>query len=282
MTADRDWHALPGVLQQMAHDPIGLDPATAGSVEQHLLVCAACRNELAASADPELALTSWGEVADRIDRPSRSVLERVLGRLGASSGSAQLVDATPGLRSSGLLGLILLTGVAVATAREVDATGPFLFAAPLVPLVAVALTFLPAANPAGEAALATPVHGAGLLLRRAAVLLPVVLVLLLAGTLAMPGIGLASLAWLLPASALTASCLALGTWIRMEHSLAALTLAWCGVVGLVVRLDWRVGSIADSPPFGTVGQLVAFGLTVVGLSLIAGRFDRLANPGVMA
>lgn len=277
MTPSFTWHASADVLAVFAVDPAGVDDATAASIETHLLVCADCRNDVARLADPALAAATWSAVADRIDAPPARALERVLLRLGVPSGPARLAAATPGLRVSGATAIIGLTAIAVLAARYVDAQGPFLVLAPLVPLVAVALTFAVATDPGGEAGVATPLHGAGLAIRRATAVLALAFVVLAAGALALPDLGSAPLGWILPAGALAVGSLAVGTWMRIELALAALAATWLANVALVRYLDGPERPFADTAPFTAAGQAVALALTVTAVIVLAVRADRYST-----
>ncbi len=272
------WHAPADVLDRFVGDPAALDATTASSLESHLVACARCRADLARRADPHRLAASWAAVADRVDRPRARLFEQVLGRLGVRSGPARLAAATPGLRASGISAVAALTAVAVVVTRQSASAGPFLAVAPLVPLVAVALTFAPVNDPGGEAGLATPVAGAGLALRRAVAVLAVALVTLGVGSLAVPGLDGVPLRWLLPALALALASLALGTWVRLELALGALALAWAATLGLSRWLLDVDEPLAVAPPFTVGGQVVALLVaTAAGAALLdrAGRYSEL-------
>ena len=80
-TTPRAWHVPPALLARFADDSGTVDDVIAASIDAHLLACAECRHGLTAVAAPGLAATSWAAVADRIDRPRTTVLERILRRL---------------------------------------------------------------------------------------------------------------------------------------------------------------------------------------------------------
>ena len=271
------WHAPSEVLTRFAHDPVGVDDATAASIETHLVACDRCRAELARHADPALVVTSWDAVADRIDRPRASLLERVLQFLGARSGPARLVAATPGLRLSGFFAVAGLTALAVAAARHADAAGPFLLVAPLVPLLGVALTFAAASDPGGEAGVATAVHGAGLVVRRAMAVLALAFTVLGIGAIALPELGSTPLGWILPASALALGGLALGTWVRLEVAVSGLVVAWIVGLGVVRYLAGAGRPLADTALFTPMGQGLALAVTVAAIVVLAARADRYST-----
>lgn len=270
------WHAPPSLLARFARDPAAVDDVTAASIETHLVACPACRAQLANVAPADL-VASWDAVADLIDRPRRSFTERFLARLGFGSGLARLIGATPALRLAGLALIAGLAAAAVLLAWEADAGGPFLVLAPLVPLAAVAATFAPASEPAGETGVATPLHGASLALRRAALVLAATFVLLGMAALGVPGLGLESAAWVLPALALALGSLALGTWWRVEHCVAGLAVAWMTVIAAVRLVEGRSLAFRETALFGPPGQAAAVAAALAAAAVLAARSDRYAT-----
>ena len=277
MTTPPDWHAPTAVLVQFARDPVSVDDVTAASVEAHLLACDRCRAAVAGAVPQPRRDASWSAVADAIDRPRTSVLERALLAIGVRSGTARLAAATPGLRASGVAAVAGLTAIAVAAARYVDGGGPFLVAAPLVPLAAVALTFSPVADPGGEAGVATPVHGTALALRRAVAVCAVAFAVLAVGALAVPSLGSAPLGWVLPAAALATGSLALATWVRVELAVGGLATIWVVAIGIVRVIDKAEGPLSDGAPFTTAGQLTTLLLAAIAAVILARRADRYAT-----
>lgn len=270
------WHAPAALLTRFASNPADVDDVTASSVESHLVACAGCRAQLA-SVTPLDVASSWGAVADRIDRPRSSRLERVLEHLGAGSGLARLVGATPGLWLAGLGAITALALTAALVSRTTGAAGPFLVLAPLVPLAAVAATFAPAADPAGETGVATPMHGIGLALRRAAVVVVTTFALLGVAALAVPGVGFESAAWVLPALALVLGSLALGTWWRLELCVSALALTWVAVSVSMRVTEGRNLALDETRLFGTAGQAGALAAALLAAAVLAARSDRYAT-----
>ncbi len=271
------WHVPPSVLTRFALDPGAADDVTGASIETHLMSCPSCRGSLTTAAAPAAVALSWDAVADRIDRPRPSPVERLLERLGLRGDLARLVVATPALQ---LAGLVAIAGLAVAASvlsRSADAGGPFLVLAPLVPLAAVAAVFTPAADPAGETGVATPLHGAGLALRRAAFVAGTTVVLLGLAALAVPGVGLESAAWVLPALALAVGSLALGTWWRVEHCAGGLAIAWATVIGSVRLVEGRSIVLRETVLFSPSGQFAALALVLVAAAILTARSDRYAT-----
>ena len=251
-----------------------MDDATAASVEAHVVVCELCRSEVAGLADTNLAAASWEAVADRIDRPRSSLLEAMLRMVGVSSGAARLAAATPGLRLSGLAAVAVLTALAVAATRYTDATGTFLALAPLVPLAAVSLTFAAATEPSGEAGIATPLHGGGLVVRRASAVLGAAFIVLGVGAVAAPSVGTAPLGWILPAAAMALGSLALGTWVRLESAVIGLATGWIVGLGAARYASGLDGALADTAVFTPAGQGLALVLALAAAAALAARADR--------
>ena len=264
------WHAPEAVLNRYAARPETLDELTALSLEAHLLSCAQCRAGVAAAADPSFVAASWDEVADEIDRSRWTLAERVLG-LFVPDHLARVVAATPALRLSWLCAVVTIVAAAVLLAREVGTSTPFLALAPLIPLAGVGLSFAAVADPAGEVALSTPLFGTGLLLRRAATVLAMAIVVLSLGTLALPEYELRHVGWLLPALALTFGALALATWFAPMTATAVAGASWVLVVEAAAFGFTSGASFADSGLFSAVGQLVFAGCAVLGAIAFALR-----------
>lgn len=270
------WHATPELLGRFARAPEALDEVTASSVEQHLVACADCRATVAAAADPVALRQSWSKVADAIDRPRVTAVERVLVRLGMPEDQARVVGATPGLQAAWLATTVLLAVAAVALGREHGNEAPFLALAPLLPLGSVLLTFLPTEEPGGEVAAATPRFGAGLVLWRAlAGLVPSFVVLALAG-IALPDLVVAA-RWLLPGLALAVGSLALSTYVRPVPAIAALAAGWVVLLASVQALDGRRVALAATAVFSPGGQLLATALSLVAAALLYVRRDRFST-----
>jgi len=274
-----EWHASADALIRYATRPDALDDATASSVEMHLLRCAACRQAVAEATDPGALRAGWDELADRIDAPRPTIIERLLRGVGVDDTYARLVAATPALRLSTLLALVAVVGVAVRAAAAGDAVGPFLVVAPIAPLALIAVTFAPAANPGGEAASVAPLTGLGLVLRRAVAVLVAGLVVLAVAALALPSLGLANAAWLLPALGLSLGALALATWVRAEVATASLAGLWLVALWLArARLPGAV-RVEDLAPLAAPGQIAGAALAVVAIVVLVVRRDEFASVG---
>ncbi|MGV9939531.1 zf-HC2 domain-containing protein [Streptomyces sp. NPDC003401] len=129
--------------------------------------------------------------------------------------------------------VVALGAVALAYGAGVDGARPLLLAlAPVVPVLGVALSYGPHADPVHEIAAASPAGGLRLLLTRtAAVLLVSVPLLTLAGLL-LPGSGApGAAAWLLPGLALTLASLALAGYVGSRPGAAVTGGGWlCAVL----------------------------------------------------
>lgn len=270
------WHAAPELLARYATEPELLDDATAASLEAHLLACDQCRREVANAVEPAWMAASWDAIVDGVDRPRATVAERFLAWFFPGD-VARVVAATPALRLSWLAAVIAVIAAAVAVSRTADDLTPFLAFAPLVPLAGVAVSFGPAPDPAGEAALATPMHGAGLVLRRTVVVLATSLVVLLAGTVALPGLEWRAAGWVLPAIGLSLVALALSTWLPPLTATVTAAICWETVVVGTGLIDRVSRGIAEGPLFGPAGQIVWALLIPLALAVVGTRHLRLAT-----
>jgi hypothetical protein len=269
------WHAAPHLLERFATEPDTLDNVTASSLEEHLIACEPCRRAVAAAADPALLSTSWDSIADRVDRPRPSLAERFLAWFFPDD-MARVVAATPALQLSWLAAIVAVIAAVVVASRSADALAPFLAIAPLVPLAGVAISFGPAPDPAGEAAVATPMHGAGLVLRRTIVVLATSVALLLAASAALPVLEWRAVGWLLPAIGLSAAALALSTWFAPIT--ATVTAAVAFEVSLVAaRIIDRTPRFDDNPMFGPSGQLAFALLIPIAVAILGLRNPRLSS-----
>lgn len=271
------WHAPPDTLARFARHPESLDEVTASSVEQHLIGCDECRAAVAGAVDPVALQHSWDAVVDVIDRPTHTIAERTLTRLGMPPDLARVVGATPGLRLAWFAATALLATAAIATARDNGTDAPFLVLAPLVPLGAVLLAFLPTQEPGGEAAAATPMYGATLLMRRVlAVLVPTFAILAAAG-LAQPDLAAGGALWVLPGLALALGSLALATFVRVTVAAGALAVGWITVLTSVSTLDGRRVALAHTAVFETAGQSAALAVALIAAAALYARRDHFST-----
>jgi hypothetical protein len=145
----------------------------------------------------------------------------------------------PAVRGAWLPAVLLVAVGAVALAHGggIAHARPWLLAlAPVVPVVGVALSYGPHADPMHEITAATPSAGLRLVLMRTAAVLAVSLpVLTLAGAL-LPSSGAPNAAaWLLPGLALTLASLALAGTVGLRAATAVTGGGWlCAVLGPVL------------------------------------------------
>lgn len=274
------WHASDELLMRFVVDPAALDGAAAASLEAHLIACGRCRSSLNDHIGVDQVETSWSSIAQRIDEPRRSLLERGLSRLGVPEATARLIGATPALTAAALAAVVVVAAVVVAASRVTGSAGSFLVIAPLLPLAVVAAAFAPTSDPAGEAGIATPLHGIGLVLRRSSVVLAAVFIVLGIAALAIGDLQAPVIGWLLPSWALAVAALALATWLRAEVAAGALAFGWVVVVSLSRWMEGRTAGYAESPVFDTAGHVAALMVLVVALGVVHVRRDRFQTMEV--
>jgi len=208
------------------------------SVEQHVLACAQCRDRVgvAVRAEPARQLPDldavWTSVRDVVELPRPSWFERLLRRAGLPAHDARLVAAAPAFRGPWLMGVLVVLAFVEVAAQVAHARGQLLFlaVAPLLPCIAVAVSYDPDVEPALEQELATPYSPLRLVvLRTVAVLVvavPVVVVVDAVSPVPAPYL------WLLPAVGFVAAVLALSTWTSPLRAALAISTAWLAAVWL--------------------------------------------------
>ncbi len=267
---------------------LSVTAATAAAIEAHLMSCAGCRAELAdvaTLADGELVnqQSVWDGVLDRVDRPTRSITERVIGVMPVRPDTAKLLATTPALRLAWLAAVVFVAAFAVAAAR-VEGDGPWLLLvmAPLLPIAGVATAYGPALDPTYEIGVAAPLSGLRLILLRTLAVIATTIPLLVVAALVAPGGGWVVFGWLLPSFALVAIALALSTAISPERAGVVVGVGW--LVALVVLIDRdRAGDFVDkSLIFGSSGQTTVAVVAVIGAAIVATRrtcFDVMIVSG---
>lgn len=282
------WHANGQLLADYASGDI--DDASAFSLEAHLLACKSCRAEVAAAVDPASMSATWAAVDAALDAPRPGPVEWMILRLGVQPHLARLLAATPALRLSWLSAVVMTLAFAVAAAwggQGERAQLMFLLVAPLLPVAGVAAAFSPGADPAAELSLASPYGGFRLLLVRTVAVMGGTISLAALAAVALPGLDLLAAAWLVPALALSAACLAVGTFLRPVTAAATVAVVW--VVGVLatevagaggMRAFFRGGPI-ESGAFGARGQLLFLFVTIVAAAVVAVRRDSFEVGRVM-
>lgn len=218
---------------------------------------------------------NWRAITFELDAPAPSRLERVLRKVGFSSGTARLVAATPALRRSwaAALAAVVLIGLG-ASNDDPDNIVAMLLLAPLIPVLGVALAYGPAVDPAHEIGLATPMRGLRLLLIRAATVVSVAIAVLAGSVLLSAASNGLAFVWLLPALALTSVALGLMTITTPRRAVAAVSVSWA-LVAFVVQAATQ-DAMALFGPAMQVASLVAAG--VAGLVVVRRHeaFDRVS------
>jgi hypothetical protein len=264
-----------------------LATAAAWSVEAHLPGCPACRAVLAGCAEPGRLGRNRAVLLVRAGLPEPGPLGRTLGRCGVPEHVRVLLAATPSLRRSWLMAVLLVLATAVITAQLASVAvradtlpplppgtdwtrlAPFLLIAPLLPLAAVAAAFSQGLDPAYRLASAAPVSKAWLACVRAIAVVAATLVPTALAALALPGPWWLAVALLLPALALCAAALGLATVVRPAIALAGVAAGWLGVgTGLTV-------TVRASAAYGPAGQLAAAAVLAAGAALFIFRRSKL-------
>ncbi|MCH5674794.1 zf-HC2 domain-containing protein [Streptomyces gilvus] len=263
------WHVDAEDLR--AYSQGELSPPALWSADTHLVDCAECRAVLAEVGESVDA--AWERLDAELDAPRPGLFERLLVRAGVADHTARLLAATPVLRRSWLGAVVAVLVMSVLAAQSTGSVTLFLALAPLLPLAGVALSYGPVLDPTYEMAVVSPMHGFRLLMIRTVAVLAAGLALGGLATLALPGLGLRALAWLLPALALTSAGLALSARLGPVLAPALVGGAW---VGLLVVAD-AVQAGSTLLPFTAAGQGVAAAVAALAgglLFLVRDRFDR--------
>ncbi|BEL05399.1 zf-HC2 domain-containing protein [Actinoplanes sichuanensis] len=258
-------HPDVAVLARYADGDPGLDEASVWSVESHLETCADCRARLAEHTPDDvhalLDLVTAGIDRGVTDGPAPVPRRRLSRRRFA-------VSLAPWLTMTGaVLGCAVLLHVLYP-----DLPSLVLLLAPVAPLPGVAVSWTRRTDPAWELVAGTPRAGLGLLLRRTAVVLAVVIPLLaVAG--ARTGAPLAVL--LTPCLAFTAASIALGALIGVRRAATGLAAVWAAAVVAPSLATAQVPALLQ--PGGTAAwaavAVLAAGFTVAR----ADRFRRLTS-----
>ncbi|MGH8871168.1 MAG: zf-HC2 domain-containing protein [Acidimicrobiia bacterium] len=249
------------------------DRVTSASLEAHLTECAECREFL--TVDPHGLQRSWSGVAGRVLPGPPSWVERGLTRLGVPSHIARLLAITPSLRISWLLAVagVLLFSAAASRAGS-QSWDLFLMIAPLIPVAGVAVAYGQIVDPSHEMTVSAPFDPVRLLLLRSVAVTSSAVVLSLGVDLATDSPA-ATGVWLLPALALTAMTLALGTHVTLWMAASASAVTWVGFLLVVAVQTHGRQEAAFAPVFQ-----VMFSLTAAAAGwVLARRIDRYRRGG---
>ncbi|GAA3577180.1 zf-HC2 domain-containing protein [Amycolatopsis ultiminotia] len=235
------------------------------AIEAHLEGCAQCRARLAGVTTTEesgFLDAVWAGLQPRLTAEPQPLRGRARAWLHGW--------ATPVMVP--WLGMVVLVAAIAVFLDQASAGGVSLVQlfAPVLPVFGVAAAWSRGLDPAYELTAGSPRAGLDLILRRTvAVLVPVVLVLLLAGWLSGSNIGLV----LLPALAFSAGTLALGTFIGAGWAAGVLAGVWLSALVLpTVAFGGSVALLSASLPVWAAVFVLAAGLVV----LRRGFFMRLA------
>ncbi|AXK36074.1 zf-HC2 domain-containing protein [Streptomyces armeniacus] len=262
------WHVPENDLRAYADGELA--PPRLWSADTHLQGCGDCRTALGAYVDPAGLDAGWARLDAELDAPRPARSEALLVRAGVPDHTARLLAATPLLRRSWLLSVLVILALGVVVGRT--ATPLLLLAtAPLLPLTGMVLSFGPGLDPMYEVSVAAPMHTFRLVLVRGAAVLATTVPAAVLASLGMPSFAVVTAGWLLPALGLTALGLAL---MPRLGPVAAPALAGGGWVA--VLLLSRLVAQGAPFPFTAAGQLAtgaaALGATAA-LVAVRDRFD---------
>lgn len=278
-TEQRPWHADDGLLT--AYLDGRTTPALAASVEQHVVRCAQCRGAVRTLSDPAPIAGVWDRIVVDISSPGPSRVESLLRRVGLPDRDVVLVRSAPAVRGAWLLGILLCLLFAVLAAASGGEYSSLLFmwTAPLVPVLAVALAFGPQADPGWELAVASPSSPIRLVLLRAGAVIASALPLSALAGAVLPGSAWASIAWLVPSLAGVALTLAAATWLPVAHAAFGVAAAWFSVTGAVAASNGAATSRVATDLLAA-GVLPAYVVIAVIAGLVfAVRADHLSHLG---
>lgn len=229
MSFHDDWHVPVDRLVRYAGGDA--NPIERDSIEAHLLACDHCRSNLttarpSAGGSHDATLLA---ITNRIDHPRRP-LRGATGSLRVSIASPSFVLASTLLVSS----LVIIVAISNAFMPRWSALVLILIA-PLAPVAAAAIAFLPTTDPAGSLAVATPLAAGRLPFIRA---MFGTAVSALAGFLSSAFTPLGwydSVAWLAPGFAFAAIVVAGSTWVHPVHMAVGLGTGWAAICAVWAR-----------------------------------------------
>ncbi len=275
------WHAMPTDLDRYVRGD--LDHALAASIETHLTACASCRRLVATHADGRAVARIKVGLDDRLDRPDASAWSAGLRRIGIGEADQRIVAASLGLHGSWLVAAVIAVGFAAVAAAGGNRgwLAAFLIAAPVVPLLGVALAFGPRVDPTFEIAVAAPLPVERIVVMRSMAVVGVVVPILFAASLLLPGPLSLAFVWLLPALGLATMTLALGTWVSITQAAIGLSILWAAAAGMAlaraprVTADAFVRAFVAFGPAGQVGFAIAIAVAVVVISARRTSFEAI-------
>lgn len=255
------WHADRTLLAGYRDGT--LSGAACSSVEAHLLACSQCRDEVSQLVPSGEMDATWNEIVTMISLPRTGWLERLVRRFGVSTPLARLVGVTPSLQRSWLAGVMVTVLVAMLVSHLAAGGNAALFmiVAPLLPVAGVAVSFGPGVDPTYELLVAAPVRNFDVLVARAVAVLATTVPITAVASAALPVAGWEAVAWLLPALALTALTVALGSWVVPWKAAVVLGGLWIGPAA-VYAVGWRPDPAVLEAAGGAAGQLAMVAVLV--------------------
>lgn len=269
-TTSPGWHVSDGDLTAYVHNTCS--GATALSVEAHVVRCPECRQRVATRVQLEPLEAIWREIEEQAQAPRGGLVESALKWARVPAVDRLLIAAAPSLRAA--WGMGALSAVLFAVLASLGARGSnislFLLAAPLAPVLGVALAYGPDADPSHELVLAAPYSSVRLALIRTVSVVGVCLPLVAVGGLVLPTSGWSTAAWLLPAFAGVCSTLAASTWIGPTRAGLAVGVCWCVAVLVTARRGEPTALL-------TPDALSSYAVVVVVATAVFGARLRLLN-----
>jgi hypothetical protein len=222
---------------------------------------------------PSSALdATWDEIVTTISLQRTGWLERTLRRFGVAEPLARLVGVTPSLQRPWLAG-VMVTVLLAMLVSHLAAGGNaalFMIVAPLLPVAGVAVAFGPGVDPTYELLVAAPVRNFDVLVARAVAVLATTVPITAVASAALPVAGWEAVAWLLPALALTALTVAVGSWVVPWKAAVLLGGLWVGPAA-VYAVGWRPDPAVLDAMGGAAGQLAMLAVLVGSALLVMVR-----------
>ncbi|MFG1927907.1 anti-sigma factor family protein [Cryptosporangium sp. NPDC048952] len=256
------WHVEDSDLDAYADG--SLPAPGVWSVEAHLAACQDCRERLTL----ESVDAGWERLDASLDAPTPGFVERALGLCGVPEHTARLLAATPALRGSWLVAVVLTLLLAAVLAHYAK---PFVFLAltPLLPVLGVAVSFGPGIDPTYETTVVAPYSTFRLLLLRCATVLSANTLLTAAASLTLAEYGVRIAGWFLPSLALTILTLLITPRLGAVPGATVVGLGWL----TLVAGTWHSTSSLPYTAAGQVAMAVAAALAAVALCFQMSAFD---------
>ncbi len=204
-----------------------------------------------------------------LDRREPSV-DRALMRIGVPDDVARILAATPSLRVSWLVAAAGAASFAVwGSSLDPHLVAVMLILAPVLPVAGVAAAYGPWVDPMYEMTQPTPASGFRVILVRSVAVLLAAAAMVGVAAIALPGAGVAAIAWVLPALALSSSSLMLATFMPLTRAAGLVTGMWLVLAGIVATISPAASLYRGS------AQLAFFAVTVASSLVLARRRNHL-------